>query len=78
MLVPNKYMNFKTSIINIAATILELLQNRESEEYNTIINKVIDNHGYDAKYQFVNSINFLFLLGKIKYNIETDSLELIQ
>lgn len=78
MLTPDKYTNFKVSIINIAASILSILIENKVCTYNEVLTSIKNRHGEDSKYEFQNALNFLYLLGKIEYFPKTDALELIK
>lgn len=76
---PDKYMDLKTSIIKIAADIISLLLKSENKKM-----KFKDLHDYfvsfykdDTNYIINPALNFLYLVGKIKYRKSNDELELI-
>lgn len=77
MLKPNKYTDYKTSIVNVAAAIIQVLQERKNEKYSVVMRQVQKMIGEESKYEFQNSVNFLFLLGKIDYYCDKDVLALI-
>lgn len=78
MLVPNKYMDYNVSVVNIAASILTILIENGVASYNEVLGSIKNKHGENSKYEFQNALNFLYLLGKIEYFIENDVLELIK
>ncbi|WP_420868765.1 ABC-three component system middle component 8 [Brevibacillus invocatus] len=49
----------------------------DSCNYNELYKTVEEHLGEDAFYLFLPSLNFLFLLGKLKYDIGSDMLEMI-
>ncbi|WP_133016267.1 ABC-three component system middle component 8 [Clostridium cuniculi] len=78
MIKPTKFLNLNSCILNLCTDILiELLKNN-SISYDSLYNKLSTKFGSEIKYLFIPSLDFLFLLGKIKYISETDSLELIK
>ena len=77
MLVPDKYMNYKVSVVNIAASIINILLHNGTCYYIEVLNRIKESHGEDSKYEFQNALNFLYLLGKVDYYCENDILELI-
>ena len=56
---------------------MELLK-YNSISYDNLYTKLSTKFGDEIKYLFIPSLDFLFLLGKIKYISETDSLEVIK
>ena len=76
MLIPDKYTSFKTSVISVAAEVIKILKLNRKLRYNKVLELVINQLGDASKYEFQSALNFLFLLGKINYNFETDSLEI--
>jgi L-rhamnose mutarotase len=77
MLEPNKYTDYKNSIINVAATIIKVLEMHGASRYNIVMKQVQNLIGENSKYEFQNSLNFLFLLGKVEYVEVEDLLEII-
>lgn len=78
MIVPDKYMDYKVSIVNIAASIIDILLHNGACYYVEVLNQIKESHGEDSKYEFLNALNFLYLLGKVDYFYENDILELIK
>lgn len=74
MIYPDKHMNLRVSVVNISAFILTNLKLGQEVQYTKILEKVINNFGEDAKENFPYALNFLFLLGKLIYISESDSL----
>lgn len=77
MLKPDKYLSFDVCLVNIAASVINILLKNGSCYYVELLNQVKLIHGKDSKYEFQNALNFLYLLGKIKYYPDNDTLELI-
>lgn len=78
MIKPTKFLNLDNCLINISTTILiELLKNKKVC-YDDLYDKLYTKFGSSIEYLFIPSLDFLFLLGKINYISETDSLELIK
>jgi len=77
MLKPNKHMNLDKSIINITALMLVLLKKQKIIEYSELLEKTQSVLGEDIRYNFLQSLNLLYLLGKINYYPESDLFELI-
>lgn len=77
MLKPDKYLDFNVCVINISATIIHILLKNGISYYIEVLNQVKNIHGINSKYEFQNSLNFLYLLGKLNYYPQNDTLELI-
>ena len=71
MIKPNKFLDLDSCIINISGEITKILLQRNSIKYNDIYDE-----GFE--YKLLPAIDFLFLLGVLKYSPSTDSLELIR
>ena len=78
MLKPDKFTDLNKSIVHTVAIIInEFKKNRYKCSYNELY-KIVEEHlGEDAFYFFLPSLDFLFLLGKLKYDIGSDMLEMI-
>ena len=78
MIKPNKFLDLDSCIINISGEITKILLQRNSIKYNDLyeILKNIYDEGFE--YKLLQAIDFLFLLGVLKYSPSTDSLELIR
>jgi hypothetical protein len=73
MIKPDRYTDPKISIINISALILSELNEFYSIQYDILLNKIIVSLGDKAKNNFPYALNLLYLLGKLRYEQETDS-----
>ncbi|KAA6326977.1 hypothetical protein EZS27_023985 [termite gut metagenome] len=73
MIKPDRYTNPKVSVINISALILSELNEYYSIQYDNLLNKVTNTLGEGANNNFPYALNFLYLLGKLKYDQFTDS-----
>ena len=67
MIKPDRHTNPDTSIINIGAFILKQLNSFYDISYDELMKKVIDNIGEKANENYPYALNFLYLLGKVKY-----------
>jgi len=77
MILPDKHMKLKTSVVNISAFILTNLKLGQEIEYTKLLEKTVSLLGDDIKENFPHALSFLFLLGKLKYIQESDSLTVI-
>ncbi|MCR6638986.1 MAG: hypothetical protein NVV82_08390 [Sporocytophaga sp.] len=73
MIKPDRHTNPKFSILNISALILSELNAFYSVQYDSLLQKVVDSLGEEAKINFPYALNFLYLLGKLNYEQTTDS-----
>lgn len=76
MITPDKYLNLKSSLINVSAFAVRALQNIKVLSYTEIEIEIERALGEEARQILPYSLNFLFLVGKIDYNKEIDSLSL--
>ena len=79
MITPNKYMDLNTSLIKVSSDILKILLKKRSKsiKYSKLSKELEEIYGEDTDYVLLPSLNFLFLVDKIKYNLMDDTLELI-
>jgi len=73
MIKPDRHINPDVSVLNISAFILKQLNAFYDIGYDELLKKIIDNLGIEAKENYPYSLNFLYLLGKLKYSEITDS-----
>lgn len=76
MIKPDKHTNLDFSLVNVSAFLLEELRMSPTISYNELNKSVIDSIGEKAKEIYPYALNFLFLLGKLNYLIESDSFQL--
>ena len=76
MLKPDKHTNLKFSVFNIAAIIIRQLKKEEMLKYDELLATVISETTENSKELFVKASSFLFLLNKIEYLPDLDSLRL--
>lgn len=77
MIKPYKHLNLDLSIINIGSLILKILKESKLMKYDELLNRIIYLKGKDAKYIFLQTLMFLYLLGKIEYVNDDDSIVFI-
>lgn len=73
MIRPDRHTNLDYSVINISSFILRELNAYYAISYDELLSKVIDNLGVQAKENYPYALNFLFLLGRLKYQQNTDT-----
>ncbi|MCT3663822.1 hypothetical protein HZP23_16470 [Elizabethkingia anophelis] len=69
----DRHTNPEFSVINISSVILSEINTFYLIKYDALLNKVINTLGESARYNFPYALNFLYLLGKLKYEQDTDS-----
>ena len=74
ILKPEKYTKLEVSVLAVVAEILRIARGGIIR-YDELLRRVLEKKGQEAKENFLPSLNFLFLLGKVKYYKEEDILE---
>lgn len=77
MIAPTKHMNLDLSVLQISALVMNHLRKRRIVTFDEALNKVMSKAGKDASLVFTDALSFVFLLGKVEYHIQTDSLEYV-
>ena len=75
MLTPRKHLNLDVSVIRIAAIMLRELKKRSVVEMERLRTVVIRRVGPDGELSFLPALNFMFLVGKVEYHLQNDTLE---
>ena len=78
MIRPTKYMDPKTSVLGISAEILAELLNINIitlQELDDLVQSRIDEK---ARINFIPAMNFLYILGCLDYDIESDAVYYIK
>ncbi|CEP81960.1 hypothetical protein QJR30_01660 [Paraclostridium sordellii] len=78
MIKPTKFLNLESCVINVSKEIIIALDENESLKYSELQSKLKHKLKEGYEYNFIPALDFLFLLGKLKYSPNTDSLELIK
>lgn len=76
MIAAEKYMDLGSSVIVVGATVLKVLQHSGVTKYDEVLERVVKVRGEHAKETFAATLSFLFLIGKVNYLVDIDSLEL--
>lgn len=77
MLKPDKFTDLNKSIVHTVAIIInEFKKNNLKCNYHDLYKSVQGYLGEDAFYLFLPALDFLYLLGKLNYDIGTDMLEM--
>ncbi|MFD1449521.1 ABC-three component system middle component 8 [Oceanobacillus sojae] len=77
MLRPDKFTELNRSLIYVVALLIKLFKENDYKcSYGKLYNDLEKQIGDDALYLFLPAIDFLFLLGRVDYDIESDVLEM--
>lgn len=77
MIAPDKHTNVKYSVIYISGIILKEIQQNGIIEYEDLKKVIVKKVGEKSKENFMGSLSFLYLLNKIEYKPELDSIILV-
>ncbi len=75
MLTPRKHLDLDVSVLRISALLLRELQKRGVVEFEKLRAYIIRRAGSDAEVTFLPALSFLFLLGKVRYHGQNDTVE---
>lgn len=78
MIAPHKYLDLNLSLLNLGGVILNILKDEGAVKYYELLEKVILVRGDNAKDVFIPTLSFLYILGKIEYQKEIDTIEFIK
>ena len=78
MIAPHKYLDLNLSILNLGGLILNLIKEDGAVKYDELFEKVILARGASVKDVFLPTLSFLYVLGKIEYQKEIDTIEFIK
>lgn len=73
MISPDRHTDPNVSVLNISAFILKNLNEFYDIGYDELLKKVEDNLSSKAKENYPYALNFLYLMGKVKYIQTSDS-----
>lgn len=77
MITPTKYMDLDLSVVRVSSIILKQFGKNSILGYGELFESIVSKVGEDVKHVFVPALDFLYLLGKIDYHLQTDSIELL-
>jgi hypothetical protein len=78
MIAPHKYLDLNLSLLNLGGLILSIVKEDSIIKYDELLEKVILSRGNNAKEVFIPALSFLYLLGKIEYKKDIDTIEYIK
>lgn len=76
LLLPNKNAHPDLTILSVSAFLLSVLRKYRVQPYSDLYSKLV-NHEKRASYLFEGALEFLFLLGLVKYHPRNDILEYV-
>lgn len=79
MITPNKFMKFDDCTLKIAAEIIQIFLKKRNKKikYDKLRENFFEKYEDNTDYFFMPALNFLYLLGKVDYNIKRDELRLL-
>lgn len=72
MLRPDRHTNPDVCVINIASFILIQFKRRNRIGYDELLEAIIPESSNDIEENYPYALNFLYLLGKIDYDVNSD------
>ena len=78
MLKPGKHLDLERSVLRVASIALNALRKRRIIEHDRLVRTIRDRVGDDGDAVVAPAINFLFLLGRLKYHLKNDSFEYVE
>lgn len=78
MIAPHKYLDLNLSLLNLGGLILKILKEEGAIKHDELLEKVTLVRGDSAKDVFIPTLSFLYILGKIEYQREIDTIEFIK
>lgn len=77
MIKPNKHMNLNVSTIRVSSLIILLLIKNNIVEFDEALSYITKELGDNSRFVFISALNLLYLLDKITYHPQTNTIELI-
>jgi hypothetical protein len=78
MITPHKYLDLNLSLLNMGGVILNIIKKENVIGYDELLERVISLQGNNATEVFIPTLSFLYLMGKIEYKKDIDTIEFIQ
>jgi len=75
MLTPRKHLDLDSSLLRVTSIMLKELHRRGAIEMTTLKQRVIKRIGANGEMMLLPALSFLFLLGRVEYHIQNDTLE---
>lgn len=78
MITPTKHMNLDLSVLRVASILLTHLARYNIMQMDEV-QKCVERHlGADGTLILGDALNFLYILGKVDYHTQTDTLEFLR
>ncbi len=77
MIRPHKHLNPRLSVVYVSGMMIETLKDNRIMGFVELLDVLKEKIEENVKAVFLPSLSFLFLVGKIAYHQETDSIELL-
>ncbi len=74
MIRPTKYMDLDSSVIRISSVVLNEVSKSRLLTLNELESTIIEVIGETSRLNLLPSLNFLFLAGKLDYDLDTDAI----
>lgn len=78
MITPTKYMDLDLSVVRVSSLIIKQFEKNQILGYSELFEYLVGKVGEDIKHVFVPALDFLYLLGRIEYHLQTDSIEFLE
>jgi Fe2+ transport system protein B len=78
MIAPHKYLDLNNSILNLGGEILSIIKEDEAMKFDDLLARIVYSKGINAKEVFIPTLSFLYLLGKIEYKRDIDTIQFIK
>lgn len=75
MLTPKKHLDLDSSVLRVAAIMLRSLKRPGVMEFERLRGVVLRRVGEGGEVSFMPALNFLFLLGRVDYHTQNDTVE---
>lgn len=78
MLLPTKHLDLDRSTIWVSSIVLAALRRRRAVKYDDIVRLILKRTNDDGDVVIGPAINFLFLLGCLRYHAQNDTFEYLE
>jgi hypothetical protein len=75
MLTPRKHLDLDSSVLRIAAIMLRTLKRPGVMEFERLRGVILKRVGEAGEVSFMPALNFLFMLGRVDYHVQNDTIE---
>jgi hypothetical protein len=75
MLTPRKHLDLDSSVLRVASILLKALKRPGVMEFERLRGVVLKRVGEGGEVSFLPALNFLYLLGRVEYHTQNDTIE---